>query len=112
MDLQLKAQLNQLVRIGVAGSLDAYGDPSLSGSTTLYARVEEHNRLYEFPDRETVRTSHMCILDNDAVTPTYSGWIWLPGQSSSTLTSDGRHPKIIRPCPAEDGSLDHWEVIV
>lgn len=113
MDLQIKAQLNQLVRISApATSLNAYGEPVFSGSSTFYARVEEVSRQYERSDGEAVRTTHMIILDTDVTTPVYQGYLWLPGESSSTLTVDARRIKIVKPCPGEDGELDHWEVLV
>lgn len=113
MDYALKQQLNQTIRISTTGStLNAYGEPTISGSTTFPARVEEHSRQYEKSDGEVVRTNHMIILDAGVTTPTYQSYIWMPGQSTSTLTSDARRVKIIKPCIAEDGSLDHWEVLV
>lgn len=113
MDLQLKAQLNQVVRISApASGLNAFGEPTISGSSTFYARVEESSRQYEMADRESVRTTHMIILDAGVTTPVYNGYLWLPGQSSSTLTADARRMKIVRPCPGEDGELDHWEILV
>lgn len=113
MDQQLKAQLNQLVRISApATGLNAFGEPVFSGSSTFYARVEEVSRQYENGDKEEVRTTHMIILDTGVTTPVYQGYLWLPGESASTLTADARRVKIVKPCPGEDGELDHWEVRV
>lgn len=112
MDYSLRAQLNQTIRMSTAQTADIYGEASVTASTLHQARVEEHARMYERSDGEVVRTSHMIILDNDVSTPTYAGYIWMPGTSSSTLTADARHPKVIRYCPAEDGTCDHWEVLV
>lgn len=112
MDAQLRAQLNQIVRISTAGTVDAYGQRTVSASTLHYARVEERRAVFEGLDKETIRSSHMIIMDNDVTTPTFSSYIWLPGESASTLPANARKPKSIKPCPGEDGSLDHWEVIV
>jgi hypothetical protein len=113
MDYVLKAQLSQLIRISAtASTINAYGEPSISGSSTFYARVEENSRQYEHGDSEEVRTTHMIILDSDATTPEYQGYLWMPGVSSSTLVSDARRIKIVRACPDENGDLDHWEVLV
>ena len=113
MDYALRAQLNQRIRMATSAStVNQYGEVTFGGSTLHWARVEENHRMYDRGDGEKVRTSHMIVLDSDVTTPTYAGWIWLPGVSTSTLTSDARHPKIIRYCPAEDGTCDHWEVLV
>lgn len=113
MDYVLKAQLNQLVRISASAStLNAYGEPVFSGSSTFYARVEENSRQYETVDAEVVRTTHMVVLDTGVTTPQYQGYLWLPGQSASTLVSEARRIQIVRPCVDENGDLDHWEVLV
>lgn len=112
MDAQLRAQLNQQIRISTGGAVDAYGQRSVSTSTLHYARVEEDSRAYDINDKDSVRTTHMIVLDNDVTTPTYAAFIWLPGDSASTLPSAARKPKVIRACPDENGALDHWEVLV
>lgn len=113
MDFQLRSQLAQRIRISTSlGAADAYGQKAVTGTTLHWARVEEQERLYDRADGQKVRTTHMIILDTDVATPTFQSMIWLPGQSSSTLATDARQAKIVKPCVGEDGSLDHWEIRV
>ena len=113
MDYSLKVQCKAVVGIATGATVDYTGQVQVGSPATYYARVEpKYREVYRNGVIE--KTSHMVILTEDFTateSQTRDMLVWMPGDSLGT-TSAARRALIISPCYDENGSLDHWEVLV
>jgi hypothetical protein len=112
MDPQLKAQLRQTVYFSVSSAtVDQYGQlQAFSTATAVSARVQPYTKEVALSNGDIVKTTHMVIMSETAVTPTFETRLYLPGDPVTLPFA--RRTRQIHPCYDEFGDLDHWEVVV
>ena len=112
MDPQIKRVLRQTVYFSVsAATVDQYGQlQSFSTATAVLARVQPYTKEIALANGDIVKTTHMLIMSETAVTPTFETRIYLPGDAVTLPFA--RRTRQIHPCYDEFGVLAHWEVVV
>lgn len=106
MDPQLKAQLNQTVEVAERSAIGSDGRGSSYGAwVEVAARVETMRVRVAGPEGGIVYADKHLIITEGEI-PTKSR-VRIGGASGNVFTAESSMP-----CPAENGSIDHYETEV
>lgn len=111
-DPQLVGQMRQLVSLTFGtGTVNTFGEVTANtSSTTMYCRIQQHNREYELDNGTVMRTTSLLIFNvSTGFTPDFETRVWFPGESAATAAL-ARRPQRIHAPVDEYGNLSHWEI--
>ena len=116
MDPQLLKTCAQTIYWADESTVSSTGVPTYGSPYAVSARVEPSNADAEGIAGGEPQTRHLLILptvkqDGTTFTPTVSGRVWMPDDSSADATL-GRKPLSVVMLPDERGAADHYEVVL